>query len=265
MARQPIRVESFQQHIEAFKSKVASGYLDSAESLVRAHSELEDELQDDSVYQTIVTECDDSVELWETVDYENLLMPAVVTYKELVHTAIENSKQQHLEGQFSLVSDQLEKLKEKYKLLEKRIKEFEACQLKRKTGQLALEINRAVVHKVLEGIVDPDEEQINTIGDMEKAFKGKSNFDDIFENEEDMKKAKEKWETLKKEIKWKGVYFRYLKKLKYNHINTAIARPTFDLQEMKQALTNGTLQMPDAEMQLLKECLIMYEILHTPQ
>ena len=59
------------------------------------------------------------------------------------------------------------------------------------------------------------------------AIKGKSNFDDIFKKkEEDMKKAEEKWETLKKELNWKGVYFWYLKKLKDFHLD--VVHPTFD-------------------------------------
>ena len=61
-------------------------------------------------------------------------------------------------------------------------------------GQLAFEINRVVVHKVLAGILDPDKEQIDLIGDLEKAIKGDSNFDDIFKTEEEKKKAETKWE-----------------------------------------------------------------------
>ena len=97
---------------------------------------------------------------------------------------------------------------------------------------------------------------------MEKAFEGESNYDDIFEKEDDVNKAMEKWESLKEEIGWRGVHYRYLKRLKYNHIN--IARSTFDLEEIKQALKDGRLQMPDVEMQLFQECLTMYEMLHTP-
>ena len=90
---------------------------------MRAHSELENELQDDNI---IVADGAEKV--------------------------------QHFEGQLSSVSDQLEKLEVKYELLEKRIKKLEVSRLVRvKGGQLAFEINRAVVHKVLDGIVDPDE------------------------------------------------------------------------------------------------------------
>ena len=100
--------------------------------------------------------------------------------------------------QTSLVSDQLEELNEKFRLLENRIKELEECQLKLMAGQLAFEINRAFVHKVLAEFLDPDQEQIDTICDMEKAIKGMSNFDDVFKTKEDMKKAEKKWEALKR-------------------------------------------------------------------
>ena len=127
-------------------------------------------------------------------------------------------------------------------MLEKSINRIEASQLaKEEGGQLAFEINRAVVHKVLNGIIDPDEEQVNTIGDMEKAFEGESNYDDIFEKEEDLKKAEERWESLKKEIKWKEVHYRFLKRLKYSYVDVVCS--TFDLEEIKQALKDGTLQM----------------------
>ena len=236
MAGKPVGVESFQQPLEAFKSKIASDCLDSAEPLVRAHSELENEVQDDhSVYQVIVAECDDATE-----------------------------KLQHFECPLPSISDRLEKLEERFELLEKSINRIEASRLaKEEGGQLAFEINRAVVHKVLNGIIDPDEEQVNSIGDMEKAFEGESNYDDIFEKEEDLNKAMERWETLKKEIGWQEVHYRFLKRLRYNYIDVVYS--TFDLEEFKQALKDGTLQMvlTDVEMQLFKECLTIYEMLHT--
>ena len=159
--------------------------------------------------------------------------------------------------QTSLVSDQLEELNEQFRLLENRIKELEECQLKLMAGQLAFEINRAVVHKVLAEFLDPDQEQIDTICDMEKAIKGMSNFDDVFKTKEDMKKAEKKWEALKREIQWKGVHFRYLKKHTDFRMHLSAVHPVFDPEAVKQVLRNGTLKVPD--MDLFTECLAMYE------
>ena len=102
----------------------------------------------------------------------------------------------------------------------------------------------------------------DSIGEMEKAFEGESNYDDIFEKEEDLNKAMERWESLKKEIGWQEVHYRFLKRLRYNYLDVVCS--TFDLEEIKQALQDGTLQMTDIEMQLFKECLTMYEMLRTP-
>ena len=145
------------------------------------------------------------------------------------------------------------------------MKEIEVSrQVQLKGGQLAFELNRAVVHKVLDGIVDADEQEVNSIGDMEKAFKGKSNYDDIFEKEEDVNKAMERWESLKKEIGWQEVHYRFLKRLRYDYLDVVCS--TFDLEEIEQALKDGRLYMliTDIEMQLFKECLTMYEMLRTP-
>ena len=144
--------------------------------------------------------CDEGAELWAT-DCETLLI-TVIAYKDLVHTLIE--KLQRLEDQ---TSNQLQELIERYRLLENRIKELEESRLKLMVGQLAFELNRAVVHKVLANILDPDQEQIDTIGDMEKAIEGISNFDDIFKTKEDKKNAEKKWETLKRELHWRGMHF----------------------------------------------------------
>ena len=135
---------NFQERSEVFKSNIASGCFNSAESSVRAHSysELENEVQDDNV---VVAECDDGAE-----------------------------KLQHFEGQLPPLSVRLEKLEERFELLEKSMKKIEVSHVSRqvqaKGGQLAFELNRAVVHKVLDGIVDADEQQVNSIGDMERAI-----------------------------------------------------------------------------------------------
>ena len=237
--------------LEILESKIASGSLASAESIMIAHGDLESELQGNELFASITRECQETFELWETNC--EVLFETVVKYNELVHTLIEKMKD--LETQNSRLNSELEELIEKYRLLDKRVKELEGSRLKLMAGQLAFEINRVVVHKVLADILDPDLEQIDTIGDMEKAIKGNSNFDDIFDTEEDMKKAEKKWETLKRQIHWKGVHFRYLKKLKRFRVN--VAHPLFDPEAVKQALKNGTLQVPD--MELFKECLMMYE------
>ena len=216
---------------EAFKSKTNSGCFYNAEP---SRSEIEEEVQDDVV---IVAECDDGAE-----------------------------KLQHFEGQLPPLSVRLEKLEERFELLEKSMKKIEVSHVSRqvqvKGGQLAFELNRAVVHKVLDGIVDADEQQVNSIGDMEKAFEGESNYDDIFEKEEDLNKAIERWESLKKEIGWQEVHYRFLKRLRYDYLDVVCS--TFDREEIEQALKDGRQLITDIEMQLFKECLAMCEMLRTP-
>ena len=79
-----------------------------------------------------------------------------------------------------------------------------------------------------------------------------------------MNKAMERWESLKKEIGWQEVHYRFLKRLRYNYLDVVCS--TFDLEEIEQALKDGRLYMliTDIEMQLFKECLTMYEMLRTP-
>ena len=222
------QVQTFRRTVESFKTKLASGSMYTAESMFEDLS--------------VLSECLDSVELWET-DGE-ILFQAIVSCSDLVKTAIERID--ILEKENSHFKEQLKQLNEKCRLLEN-------SGLKLMAGQLAFEIEQGVVSKILPGI-SPNK-HVNTIYEMEKAIKGKPNFADIFDTEDARKKAEISWNTLKHRLGWTGRHYRFIQELK--QLRLPIAHPNFDPKTIRESLESGALQISDR--QLFAEFLKIYD------
>lgn len=245
------QVEVFRRGVDCLKTKV-SDIEKVDETTLAAIGEVENQLQDNRVYLSIVSECCDNYDLWET-DSESLF-EAVITYKDLVHSLVE--KIQELEERNSQLNEEIKKVSERYRLLERRVQKFEGFCLKSIAAHLGHKINEAVISKVLANIVDFEQEHISTIGDMEKAILGKRNYEDIFKTEEDKKKAELNWEKLKCELGWEQKCYRYLKKIAQFHMQ--VSHPAINLELIKKALDKDD-SFPLPERELFIACLKIYE------
>lgn len=249
------QVERFAHHVERLKNKFANECSVNVDSLLEAHTEVESDLRDDCVFVSLLAEGNDhgEYERWGAGDHETLYT-YVLLYKELVLKLMDKLKR--VEDQNSSIDSQMKQLSDRYKLLEQRVKRLEESRLKSMEVQLAFQIYQAIIHYVLSN-TDPEQEHICTIGDMEKALRGKSNFADIFNTEDDKQKAELKWEELKRELNWSGKHFRYLKKFEDFHMQLGDPGLLFESQAIKHALENDTLEIQEKE--LFADCFRIFE------
>lgn len=206
---------------------------------------------DSDLFESIQNECDhDQAHLWES---DCQILFEVVAYQELVQILIK--KVENLEVKYLHMKQQIQQLEKKQKLLEDKLDE---TKMRLMVGQLAYEIDKEVLHNVLSDMVDVKEKCVCSISDMKSAIKGKDNYDDIFEDENDRLRAKKKWDDLKAYLEWEGKHFRYLKSLKSFGVQDA--HPDFNPEAIKQALMNGALKTKDGQdKKLLEKCLEMHK------
>ena len=131
-------------------------------------------------------------------------------------------------------------------------REMERLQLK--IGQVAYVVENAIVNEVLAGLTNSNP-HINSIVELEKAIKGKSNFVDVFNTNEDRECAGRRWKELKHNLKWSHSHHRYIIELKGNRI--PIAHPTFDEHSLREALDRGGLQNVVRDEKLFRDFLDM--------
>lgn len=247
------QVQQLRRRIDILKSKIKceSTVMD-AESIMKEHEELERELKDNSLLSALLRECEEGNEFWQT-DCE-YLFETVISYKDLVHELIDIMER--LQHNLSCTESELKRLKITCETLETKVKKLECDRLKLMACQLAFEIHQAIIHKILSGIINIEEKQINTIGEMEKAIAGSKGCEDVFDKDSDRDMANTRWLTLQRDLQWKKVHYRYLQNLKRLRVN--IAHPEFDPQAITDALSKGTLEGIQ-DLKLYKECLQMYK------
>ena len=145
-----------------------------------------------------------------------------------------------LKARVERIETENKKLKRKVEDLEKALQHLEEIQSTLVAGQVAFEVDKAVLKCVMEAIERPDYEDLHifNIFNMEKAIRREDNYKDIF-TEEECKKADSHWEMLKQKIGWKGFHYRCLGKLKDSR--TQMAHPHVDIKKMEQHLSKAHL------------------------
>ena len=181
--------------------------------------------------------------------------------KELVQQHIEliESIVKRLEEGDKKVTDEYALLREKVAKLEERVKELEADRCMLMACQLAFEIHKAVINRVLL----PNwktQHCIYTIYQMEKALKGKGNYADVFKNVTQREAAKKRWEELKVGLKWESRHSRYIDELK--GLRLSAAHPKFDPAAVVRDVESGKVDVVDKEM--FMECFDMWGKIKPP-
>ena len=190
-----------------------------------------------------------------------VLFEIFVDYIEILDTKIQDLEDQTLD-----IKQQVQQLDDRLKLLEDRFKkpkeEHEEERMTSMVGQLAHEIDKEVLHHVLSDLIDVNEKHVYGISNMEKAIKGKRNYNDILEHEDDRLRARKKWDDLKTDLGWEGKHFRYLKYLRQFCLRDD-PQADFDPEVIKQALEIGSLKGPvivdGQDKILLEKCLEMHK------
>ena len=140
----------------------------------------------------------------------------------------------NISARIEKVESEKEELQRKVSDLQKKVEKLVENEQKLVAGQIAFEVDNAVLKKVLESIQVPDAKELSifSIGDMEKAISGQRNYTDIF-TEEQRRRAEHQWNELKSRLGWGGKHYRRLKELK--SLRRQIAHPDLDVDQMSEA------------------------------
>ena len=180
------------------------------------------------------------VEDGEEVD-EDILFVSVTTQADVLKSVIE--KIEVLEKDNSDMEHKLREISEKCK----KLRQTGANRLKRMMGQFAFGLERAIVDRVLNGLIDSDE-YVATITDMEKAIKRKPYYGDIFKTEKDRASAEKAWSDLKRELRWTGRHFRYIEELKEHYLPISNGTDLDLTQILQGEIAKGNSQIKDKEL-----------------
>ena len=110
----------------------------------------------------------------------------------------------------SVLTKEVEELRIQLEESAKQLEAWKEDRIQLMLGQLAVEVEKAIIDKVLTEVIgSPDEHYVNTIKDMQKALKRKANFADVLTDDSNHEKATKKWKELQKTLNWKDIHFQY--------------------------------------------------------
>lgn len=170
------------------------------------------------------------------MEYERLCQSVINCneVKQEVHALKENisslkSAFDDLNLRVSKLTKENSELKAAMEELKSKLEKLETSQQNLIVGQIAFQIEKAVLKYVMKGIDEPKKRAIYNINNLEKAIENNKRFADAFSKEE-RHKASCEWEMLKSQIGWEDKHYRHLKRLKDFRVD--IAHPT-DISEME--------------------------------
>ena len=193
---------------------------------------LKDELASKTFKEEVLEESED--EMKSAINTE-VLFSVVSNFYELIEC---------LEQKVSSLSEDVKELKQEVFTLTEYVKEvtkqldaLKGDHIKLLLGQLAFEVEKAIVSEVFMNVIDsPDEYFISTIADMQNALMRQANFADILADDSSREKATEKWKGLQKTLDWKDYHFRSIKYLKRSRV--PVAHPKFEISTVRKAIND---------------------------
>ncbi len=204
------------------------------------------------VLEVVCLECEADPEQWESNSM--MLVEAISDYNGLVITCLK--KIDAIKDENTKIKAALISLKDKINALEEEVKQLSIDRDRLVLGQVAFEIERAIVSSILDKHIGPNH-YINGIEDMERAIRGvDSNYVDVL-TEEKKRVADKRWRDLQQALNWYPQHFRYMKSLKWHRISAA--HPKINVAKVEVALKNGAL--PESETKVFNELFAMYKIL----
>ena len=176
---------------------------------------LKQELDSETFKQEIFQECTD---VTKSADNTEVLVSVVSNFYQLIECLDQTVVQS---------TEEIKKLKIQVKELVKQLEELKEDRTRLMLGQLAFEVEKAIIDEVLTGIIgSPDKHYVNTIKDMQDALGRTENFADVLSDDSNLQKAMKKWKDLQETLNWKDIHFRYIMNLK--SFRVPVAHPKFD-------------------------------------
>ena len=193
---------------------------------------LKDELVSKSFKEDVLKESEDETK--SAINTE-VLLDVVSDFYELTEC---------LQQKVSSLSEEVKELKQEVFTLTKNLKEvtkeLEALKgdhIKLILGQLAFEVEKAIVSEVFTKVIgSPDKYYITTIADMQKALMRQENFADVLADDSKRKEAIEKWKGLQKTLDWTDNHFRCISYLKRSRV--PVAHPKFEISTVRKVIND---------------------------
>ena len=183
----------------------------------------------DRLYEDLVAEVQSIQDGTQEAFWESRCQVLIETLRNLADLAKNNSAK--VESENEKLRREVSDLQKKVSDLERKVEKLQEDKQNLVAGQIAFEVDKAVLKKVLEGIQVPDAKELS-IGAMEKAINGERNYTDIF-TEKQREHAERQWNELKSQLGWRGKHYRRLKELK--SLRHEIAHPDFHVRQMSEA------------------------------
>jgi uncharacterized protein (UPF0335 family) len=200
---------------------------------------LKDELASNTFREELLEESED--EMKSAVNTEVLLSVLsdfyeLIEYLEQMVSSL-NKDVKELKQNVSSLSEDAKELKEKVKEATEELEKLKGDHIKLILGQLAFEVEEAIVNEVFMKIIGPPAEHyITTIADMQNALMRQANFADVLADDSNREKATEKWKGLQRTLDWKDYHFRCISYLKYSRVS--VAHPKFEVSTIRKVIND---------------------------
>ena len=187
---------------------------------------LKSELTSKTFKEEVLEECKDENKSAVNTD---VLFSVVSNFYELIEC---------LEQKVSTLSKDVRELMEKVKEANEKLETWKGGRNQLILGQLAFEVEKAIVNEVLAAIIgSPDKYYITTIADMQSALEKKAYFSDVLADDSNHKNATKRWKDLQMTLEWKDYHFRCISHLKRSRVPAA--HPKFEAAEVTKAIKEG--------------------------
>ena len=222
------RIEEVDRKAKKLLSQLKTGEIKHEDLIV-----LKQDLNSKTFNEEILEECTDETK--SAVNTE-VLLSVVSNFYELIEClnlglkVSTQTKDSEIEG----LIKQVRELKIQVERLTKQLEELKKDRTQLMIGQLAVEVEKAIIDKVLTNVIGSPKHYVSTLKDMEKALKRKPYFADILTDDSNHEKATKKWKELQRELNWEEIHFRYIKSLKKSRV--AVAHPKFEAAMIQNAI-----------------------------
>lgn len=182
-----------------------------------------------AIFDTLTETFEDEEEdvIWQ--DAASDLINTVCNLRGVTRNLIKRvTKLEQRDGELTQTKKELEDLKRKSDRLEK-------TKQKLIIGQIAFELNEAVLLYVFKGIGDHKKLSIYTIHHLESAIEKEKRFADTFSSDKERKTAEERWDKLKTHIGWQNKHYRDYDFLKGLCLSSA--HPHIPDKQLQDAIT----------------------------
>lgn len=212
------------------KAKTLASQLSTGKINEEIFQDMKQELSSSDLKERIMEECAET-ETWETTC--EVLLSTLSDCVELLGQLVQEALK--FKNESKDLKKKVEDLTKDVEELKKVKKKAELTSNRLMVGQIAFEVEKAIVKHVLEEVIGPPWKSfIKSISNMQQALNRERNFSDILSDDLKCKEAGQRWKDLQKELGWEERHFRCIDFFKMGRYDDA--HPTLDTNILKRAI-----------------------------